>query len=60
MSDYLAILLAAYLLGALLCWALWRKQMMVGWWVQDTITLLLWPLLIIIIPIVAYVKKDLP
>lgn len=58
MNIYLVALLAVYLIGMLIFWFVWGEKALVGWWVQDTITLLMWPLMVILVPIFMYLKKD--
>ena len=56
MNVFLAVLLVVYLAGMFVCWYFWSDRMMTGDWLQDSFTLVLWPLLAILIAIL-YLKS---
>ena len=56
MNVFLAVLLVVYLAGMAICWVFWRDKMMTGDPLQDTFTLLCWPVLAILIATL-YIKS---
>jgi hypothetical protein len=41
-----------YLSGMIITWLLWRDNMMVGYWLQDSVTLCGWPVLVVFLAFV--------